>query len=104
MATYGDLVRCAADSVKVEAADDEFFPVERFSETERHASSPAQLDRPHGGWQHPLLAPTDGPGPTYDRSEALAYVYARYERGVRLVGLSVRGLLVDEDRRALLRG
>jgi hypothetical protein len=83
---------------------DEFFPDERFAKTERHASSPVRPDRPHRGWQHPLLAPKDGPGPTYDPSDALTYVRARYDRGLRLAGLSVRGLMADEDRRARLRG
>ncbi|MET4252973.1 hypothetical protein [Bradyrhizobium sp. LA6.7] len=83
---------------------DEFLPDERFAKTERHASSPVQPDRPHRGWQHPLLAPKDGPGPTYDPSDALTYVRARYDRGLRLAGLSIRGLMADEDRRARLRG
>jgi hypothetical protein len=50
----------------------------------------------------PAVQVRGGPGPTYDRSDALTYVGARYDRGLRLVGLSVRGLMADEDRRALL--
>jgi len=82
---------------------DEFFLVERLGEAERHASSPIRLDRAHRGWQHPLLAPRVGPGPTYDESDALTYVRGRYERGLRLVGLSARQLVSDEDGRTLLR-
>lgn len=81
---------------------EEFMPEELFGIEGRQAHEPVASQEVFALRQHEILDATSGPGPGYSQEDSLSRIADRYATGIKCAGESLKRLLLDADKAAIL--